>query len=118
MNERLSDAGLTMQEWALLGLVFDHGQLRLSQIAELLDVESPLATNLVNRLEQKGTVKRHVAPSDGRAKEVRLTPSGLSLVPKLERRLRSELKRYMAGITNAELAIYIGVLEKLAAKGE
>ncbi len=107
-----------MQEWALLGLVFDRGHLRLSQIAELLDVESPLATNLVNRLEKKGTVKRYVAPSDGRAKEVHLTTAGQDLVPKLERRLRSELKRYLAGITSEELAVYIRVLEKLAAKGD
>lgn len=107
-----------MQEWALLGLVYDNSQLRLSQIAELLDVESPLATNLVNRLEKKGTVKRTTSATDGRAKEVRLTPAGQELVPKLERRLRTELKQYVAGITVEELAVYIKVLEKLAAKGE
>src|SRR5690348_14501831 len=49
--------GISIPEWKLLGQLVDHGDLKLAQLAEKLDVEAPLVTALIDKLEKKALVK-------------------------------------------------------------
>lgn len=117
LTRALAGHGLSMSEWALLGQVHARRSLRLSELAEILSVESPLATNLVSGLVRKGLVARHRDPDDSRAKQVRLTATGRNLVPRLEKTLRADLRSFLGDVSSPHLAIYLGVLRKIAAKG-
>lgn len=116
LTHHLAKEGLTVPEWKLLGqLTLTDGQ-RLSQLAAILDVEPPYATRLVLSLEEKGLVARRSDTSDDRAKQVYLTPKGLSRAGDIEKTVRTAMRSFLADIDPEELAIYLGVLLKLARK--
>lgn len=116
LTEVLSEHDLSMQEWAVMGHLYDAKEMRHSAVSKLLGVESPLATTMVNRLASVGYVKRHPDPTDSRAKLVRLTPKGMKTVIEVERILRKDMKRFMSDIPAPDLAVYVRVLQKLSEK--
>src|SRR3712207_1641999 len=99
LSRKLAPRGLTTPEWALLGQLYDRGSMRLSDISEMLRVESPLATNLVNGLAHKRLVERHRDKEDGRARQVKLTQKGQQLVPRLERELRRDFRQFFGDVS-------------------
>lgn len=112
----LEKHNLMMNDWALLGLLYDGGPMRLSALAKTLQVEPSLSTTMVNKLHKQELVKRLNDPADSRAKQVMLTSKGGKLVYAVEHDLRRAMKEYLEDISPAELVLYINVLAKLAAK--
>ena len=112
----LTDYQLSVSEWALLGSVYDLKTkgLRLSKVAELLQVELPSATNLVNSLEAKGLVERRADAEDSRARCVIVTKRGNELVPVVEKALRTRFKEWLRDVDSGNLEQYLKVLEHLA----
>lgn len=72
MGESLQQHHLTITEWLMIGTVVDTSGkgIRISELAEILGVEMPVITNLVNRAEKTGWVTRLPDPNDKRAKLV------------------------------------------------
>lgn len=118
VNKSLSDYGLSMPQWAVLGVLNDHDDRRPFQIAEVLNVRPPVVTALINELEANKLVMRKVHASDSRATLIVLTRQGKQLVAKVERHVQKDLRVLFGDITVPELAVYIRVLTKLAAKSE
>lgn len=116
MTAQLGKYELTMQEWALVGILRDHNKQRLSDIAMRMRVEASLSTTLANRLLKKQLIERLPDPTDKRAKLVALTPKGRRMVDTMEIQLRTEMKAFLHDISAAELVVYIGVMAKIAAK--
>lgn len=116
MSSQLERQGLAMQEWALLGLLRELGKQRLSSIADHMQVEASLSTTLANRLLKKQLIERQPDPGDKRAKLVALTPKGRRIVEQTELQIRAEMRKYLDDVSPAELIVYLGVMEKIAAK--
>ena len=76
----------------------------------------PAITLLVNRLEERGWVKRVADPSDGRAVLVSLTPAGEGVFEQLRAEYRALLHEEMAMLDDSEvetLAAAVEILDKL-----
>ena len=76
----------------------------------------PAITLLVNRLEERGWVKRIADPSDGRAVLVSLTPVGEAVFEQLRAEYRALLHEEMAMLDDSEvetLAAAVEILDKL-----
>jgi DNA-binding MarR family transcriptional regulator len=116
MAEQLHKPGLTMQEWALLGILREHGRQRLSAIADRMNVEASLSTTLAGRLLKKQLIERLPDSTDRRAKLITLTPKGSRLVDSTEQQIRSAMRLFLDDVSPAELIVYIGVMAKIAAK--
>jgi DNA-binding MarR family transcriptional regulator len=58
-----------------------------------LFIQHHSAVELVNRLEQTGTVARHTGAQDKREVWIRLTPAGRAILRKLALAHRTELER-------------------------
>lgn len=117
LSASLTTYGVTMQEWAILGHVATHPDCRHADIATLLGVESPLATNLINQLQAKKLVRRLPDPADARAKLLECTAAGTKLVDTAEQELRQDLGKFLSDIPRGDLQIYIKVLQKISDKG-
>jgi DNA-binding MarR family transcriptional regulator len=76
--------------------------LRLTDVGERLLVRPPSVTGVVDRLERNGLVLRRPAPSDSRAKQVILTPSGRGLVRRVLRRHPAQLRAILGDFTEPE----------------
>jgi DNA-binding MarR family transcriptional regulator len=93
-----------------------EGPRRITELAADERVTQPAITLLVNRLAQRGWVKRAPDPSDGRAVLVSLTPVGQDVFERLRAEYRALLHEEMAMLDDAEvetLAAAVEILDKL-----
>lgn len=117
MTAQLEPFRLSLPEWALLGHLSHSDGLRPSDVSKLLSVKRPVATRLIASLEGKSLLCRAAHPADSRASIIKTTPEGQRLVVTIESTLRAEMRGFLADVTLEELAVYVRVLEKIAAKG-
>jgi DNA-binding MarR family transcriptional regulator len=89
---------------------------RITELAAEERVTQPAITLLVNRLEERGWVKRVADPSDGRAVLVSLTPVGEEVFERLRAEYRALLHEEMATLDDSEvetLAAAVEILDRL-----
>ncbi len=94
----------------------NDGPRRITELATEERVTQPAITLLVNRLEERGWVKRIPDLSDGRAVLVSLTPVGEETFAQLRAEYRALLHEEMAMLDDAEvetLAAAVEILDKL-----
>ena len=93
-----------------------EGPRRITELAAEERVTQPAITLLVNRLAERGWVKRVPDPSDGRAVLVSLTPVGEDVFERLRAEYRALLHEEMAMLDDSEvetLAAAVEILDKL-----
>lgn len=110
----LNPYGVTIPEWSLLGIVYDNGQLTLSEITYILKSKASHPTVLVDNLVARGLLSRVVRPQDRRAKIVTLTAEGQRLVPEIEASVRSAIRSAVSQVAREDLEAYYKVLTLFA----
>ena len=71
-----AQAGLTPQRYDLLLMIRSAGELRVTDLCDLLHLQQTAVTELVNRTEEAGLIRREPSTEDGRVRLLRLTPEG------------------------------------------
>lgn len=71
----------------------ENGGMLIRELADRLLLQPHTVTELVNRMEKAGLVKREQDPEDGRQVFVSLTDHGLAKLAALSTAHRSELRR-------------------------
>lgn len=79
----LAAYGVTPGQYAVLKCLGDNNGLTAKQIAERLALDGSTITGLLDRLEQKALIAKHVDPHDRRALQVLLTEQGRALAEPL-----------------------------------
>lgn len=68
--------GLTLMQWRVLGLLHRDGPLRQGTVVEMVEASPMTISDLADRLEGAGLVRRAADPGDSRAKTLELTEAG------------------------------------------
>jgi DNA-binding MarR family transcriptional regulator len=82
-QKHLQSAGLTYPQYLVMLVLWEHLALSVSEIGELLFLDSGTLTPLLKRLETAGHIKRKRSPEDERRVMVELTSKGKQLKSKL-----------------------------------
>jgi DNA-binding MarR family transcriptional regulator len=84
VDRALADCDLTVARYeALVLLVFSRrGALPLGKMGDRLQIHPTSVTNIVDRLEAQGLVRRAPHPTDGRTTLAHITPEGRRVVEK------------------------------------
>ena len=99
LDDSLEDVGLSgAKMWALKHLLESDEPLGVTQLADCIGSGKSNATQLIDRLEQEGLVRRIPHPEDRRATLVQVTEEGI--------------RRYQAGVELRETVSQL-VLERL-----
>ncbi|MGH2935176.1 MAG: MarR family winged helix-turn-helix transcriptional regulator [Gaiellaceae bacterium] len=69
-------AGLTPQRYDLLLMIASAGEVRVTELCDLLHLQQTAVTELVRRSEEAGLVARRSSADDGRVSLLRLTAEG------------------------------------------
>ena len=69
-DRRMKEVGLTRSQWWVLNNLFQHNGVNQAELAQFLEVERPTLGRLIDRLENKGWVKRVADANDRRAKRI------------------------------------------------
>jgi DNA-binding MarR family transcriptional regulator len=91
-----------MREGALLRAVYEEGALTQRQLADRLFIGRAGAGQIIDRVEERGLVRRDADPIDRRVWRICLTEAGLALAarfPEAYASIRNELR---AGLTLAD----------------
>lgn len=109
------DDSITLPQFRLLVVLQSRGPVKLTTLAEHLDVNPSSATRTVDRLINNGLVARRVNPRSRREVVVELTPAGVAVVDQVTARRRQEI----AGIvTRMPAALRTGLVAALEAFNE
>jgi len=80
---RLADRDVTVAEWAMMRVMYDHDALPPSRLAERMGMTRGAITKLADRLIAKGLVTRTASAADARAQVLALSTAGRGIVPHL-----------------------------------
>jgi DNA-binding MarR family transcriptional regulator len=98
--QRFSELDLTYAQSQVLFYVDDHAGCHMVDVGKAFSVTLPAVTHIVDRLEEKGFLRRADDPVDRRAYVLELTKSGRALVNELHtlqmRGVEGVLKRMAA----------------------
>lgn len=106
--------GLNLSQFVVLNhLTRLGGERSLVQMASAIQVTKAAMTNTVSRLAAKGLLQVQPHPTDGRGKQVSLTPAGHAARQQAVARLGAGLAELGTLASRAELAQALVVLRKL-----
>jgi MarR family transcriptional regulator, 2-MHQ and catechol-resistance regulon repressor len=104
---------LTPTEFAILEVLYHKGPLLLGEVQRKILVTSGGITYLVDRLVEKGLVKREECAEDRRARYAVLTPAGSALIRKVFPQHAMAIERAVSGLSTAEQREAVQLLRKL-----
>ncbi|GLW17145.1 MarR family transcriptional regulator [Streptomyces sp. NBRC 13847] len=96
----------------VLTLLDRHGEMRMSQLAELLAIDMSVTSRHVAHVAERGWIEREPDPADKRSRLLRLTPSGREVLEELSARYTATLARYLNDWSDAD----VGQLNELLAR--
>jgi MarR family 2-MHQ and catechol resistance regulon transcriptional repressor len=105
--------GITPTEFGILEALYHKGPLLLGEVQRKILVTSGGITYLVDRLVEKGLVKREQCPEDRRARYAVLTPAGQSLIKRIFPAHAARIEQAVSGLTQAEQREATALLRKL-----
>jgi DNA-binding MarR family transcriptional regulator len=101
-------------EYTILMLIRENPACTSGRLVRALDVTAPNITMWIDKLEQRGLVRRAQSTSDRRANQLQLTREGEALAAEATRRLMEGEAQAMAALSAAERAILAELLHRVA----
>ena len=118
LHRGVSAHEITLGEFGILEVLHHKGRLLLGEIQKKVLVTSGGITYLVDRLAEKGLVKREDCPSDRRARYAVLTPAGTDLMRRIFPEHAQTVAAALSGLTLTEQREAARLLRKLGLAAE
>jgi DNA-binding MarR family transcriptional regulator len=102
LDVEMSRVGFTAAQWPILRAVA-HGTPTAAELCRVLNYDTGSMTRMLNRLEEKGLIRRVPSRKDRRIVELQITPTGRRLYPKLRGQVIRVLNQLLIGLNPAEI---------------
>ncbi|NIH80480.1 MarR family winged helix-turn-helix transcriptional regulator [Amycolatopsis viridis] len=115
-----SGLDLSLGDYTLLAQVSLHAPVRLSVLAELMEVDKSTLSPPAKRLESRGFIERRPDPADARAQLVSVTRAGKLAIGKLWKARATAVAALLADWDTADveqLAVSLGALSEAIKRG-
>lgn len=109
----IGQTGLGLSDFAIMEALLHKGPLPINQIGEKVLLTSGSMTAAVNRMENKGLVKRIQDPSDGRYFYVHLTKKGRNTIKDAYLKHEKNLEKVVSVLSDAERSELVRLLKKI-----
>jgi DNA-binding MarR family transcriptional regulator len=116
LARQLQEFNITMMQWLLLATVKagSTNGVRMTELADILDVTMPQITALMNDLVKQKLTKQKINSTDRRSRRLTLTPAGKALLEQISPRIEKGVKHWLSTIPADNLKIYLDTAKKLA----
>ncbi|MBO5893667.1 MAG: MarR family transcriptional regulator [Alistipes sp.] len=104
---------LTPEQFMLIDLLWNQGEMTQQQLANLLQKDKNSVTTLVDAIEHKGLVVRKQNSNDRRSNTIVLTDKALDIKFDAKQKGISILDHILEGISEDELHSFLHTLRKL-----
>ena len=105
---------LTSVQYAALAMIRQHPDVDATRLSSLIAFDRSTLGGVLDRLEAKSWISRHASPSDRRARLLRLTPTGKSLLKRVEPAVLRVQQRMLEPLSIEDRLTVVQLLEKLA----
>ena len=120
LTKELTLYELTTSQWAVIKRLHieEESESELTmrtavEIAEKLDLDKPTVSGIVNRLYEKGLLRKEPHPNDKRATVLFLTPKTKELIPKLEFISNRVIDESLINFSTEEKTMFLRLLSKM-----
>ena len=104
---------ITLPQFLILNFLSKEGESKMTNLAHFLEVSTPAATGIVDRLVRYGYLTRVFYPQDRRIIKIRLTAKGLALVHKTIQQKRQSIVHVFSQISEKERDEYLKILMRI-----
>nr|WP_314567461.1 homoprotocatechuate degradation operon regulator HpaR [uncultured Pseudomonas sp.] len=109
----LNEHGLTEQQWRIIRILEQHGELEIYQLAELACILKPSMTGVLVRMETAGMVHRRKAEQDQRRVLVTLADKGKASFESMSHCMEANYQRLQDQLGEEKLQTLLGLLDDL-----
>ncbi|MFJ8110089.1 MarR family winged helix-turn-helix transcriptional regulator [Streptomyces sp. NPDC096132] len=112
---RILPADCSSGSAGVLALLGRHGDMRMSNLSELLAVDMSVTSRHAAHLAERGWIERSPDPADKRSRILRLTPEGHTVLADLSRRSADLLAERLSDWSDDDVAQLIRLMTRLRA---
>ena len=109
----LNEHGLTEQQWRIIRILEQHGELEIYQLAELACILKPSMTGVLVRMEAAGMVHRRKAEQDQRRVLITLADKGKASFESMSQCMEANYQRLQEQLGEEKLQTLLGLLDEL-----
>ncbi|AZE56206.1 Homoprotocatechuate degradative operon repressor [Pseudomonas synxantha] len=109
----LNEHGLTEQQWRIIRILEQHGELEIYQLAELACILKPSMTGVLVRMEAAGMVHRRKAEQDQRRVLITLADKGKASFESMSQCMEANYQRLQDQFGEEKFQTLLGLLEDL-----
>ena len=113
MRRELAPHGLNNLDFTLIRLFLTDQEWTVSELAEILPMDSPATSRVVNKLVDKEILERRRPREDRRIVLLKLTKHGVSLGLELHDKLHSYEAKLVEGVGEEEIATLRSTISKI-----
>jgi MarR family transcriptional regulator, 2-MHQ and catechol-resistance regulon repressor len=114
----IASLGLSLTDFGILEALLHKGPLPVNDIGRKVALTSGSITIAVDRLENRGLVRRHTGTDDRRARVVHLTPAGRKLIERAFAAHSESMNRLGEVLSARERGSALRLLKKLGRAAE
>lgn len=118
VNARMEQHGLTQAQWGPLYLLQRCQCHTAAEVAREIGLDTGTVTRTLDRLEDKGFLRRQRSTDDRRVVNLVLTPEGERAIAPVPHVIAEVLNAHLAGFTQAEHDQLAALLTRMLANGE
>lgn len=118
IDDRMAEHSLTDAQWRPLLKLYRNPQATATQMARMVGCDSGATTRLLDRLEDKGLLRRVRSTDDRRVQQLELTPEGEKAAAVVPFVIADVLNTHLADLTHAEIDQLRNLLERVIAAGQ
>lgn len=114
----LKDKGVGRGQMPYLMELYHHDGVNQDYLAQQANMDKSTAARAIARLEAAGLIRREQNPNDKRENLVYLTEAGRQIHPFVKDLMGQWFQLVAADVTEAELAGFVAILEKMAQRAK
>ena len=115
MDTRLAELGVTGSQWGTMMSLVQGGARTAAEVSRQLGCDTGAMTRMLDRLEEKGLVRRERSVEDRRVVHVLPTESGVDMVRQAMPSVVDTLNELLAGFSPEEIGLLKDFLRRMQA---
>ncbi|MDC4992377.1 homoprotocatechuate degradation operon regulator HpaR [Acinetobacter baumannii] len=109
----LNDIGLTEQQWRIIRILAQYGELESTNLAEKACILKPSLTGIVGRLRDMGLASRRRGDTDQRFVYIHLTKSGEEIFKKMSVEMEKRYQNIYQQIGDEKMSKLLELLNEI-----
>ena len=101
-DRRLAPLELSSAQWAVIASLVGDERKSASDLCKGISYDAGAMTRMLDRLEDKGLIRRNRSPDDRRLVHLELTDEGSAAYPRMRELSLAVANRFLRGFTKAE----------------